>query len=254
VDGLAYQDMQDVPRGAISEVWYESAEFGGPRRMHVYTPPGYEKSAESYPVLYLLHGAGDCDDSWGTVGRAGVILDNAIASGAALPMIVAMTWGHAPGGGSAPVTSQAPDADPILRDIAGSVIPAVEGRYRVLADADHRAIAGLSMGGGQTTRLGLLRPDLFHYVGVFSAGISEEADANLRSEQEAALRTAQQSLKLLYLSTGVNDFAHPGYARLAGLARDYGFEPVTVEDEGDHSWTYWRRYLNDLAPRLFREG
>jgi enterochelin esterase family protein len=252
VDGLAYQDMADVPHGAVSEVWYSSSEFGGERRMHVYTPPGYETGTEPLPVLYLFHGAGDADDSWSTVGRAGVILDNLIAAGDAVPMIVVMPWGHAPSGGFTPGAPGDPLDDPILRDVVSGIIPEVEARYRVIADADHRAIAGLSMGGGHSSRLGLFRPDLFHNVGVFSAGMSAEAVTAYAASQADVLRQSQESMKLLYVSTGVNDFAHEGFVTMVGLLDDFGFEYVKVEDEGDHSWPYWRRYLNDMAPRLFR--
>ena len=180
VPGSDTFDTRSVPHGAVASVLYPSATLGGIRRMHVYTPPGYGTSRDKYPVLYLLHGAGDVDESWSTVGRAGVILDNLIADRKAKPMLIVMPAGHVNGAGAAiGAAPPTPDArglaaagsDPFEKDFVADLQPYVERNYRVLADRSNRAIAGLSMGGSQTLNIAMSHLDQFAYVGVFSSGI-----------------------------------------------------------------------------------
>lgn len=159
----------DVPHGAVSAVYYNSSATGGVRRMHIYTPPGYEAGTARLPVLYLLHGGGDSDDSWWTVGRAGAILDNLIAEGKALPMIVVMPAGHVsrdfrltPG--------MRMGHDAFNQDLTSVVLPYVDAHYRTVADRDHRALAGLSMGGLQTLNISLSNSADFAWIGAFSTG------------------------------------------------------------------------------------
>jgi enterochelin esterase family protein len=182
VQGSDVFDLTNVPHGAVASVHYNSTALGGIRRMHVYTPPGYETSRDRYPVLYLLHGAGDVDSSWSMVGRAGVILDNLIAANKAKPMIVVMPAGHVNGAGSAiggppaavgargnPGIGAGPD--PFVSDFVTDLMPYVEKTYRVLTDRQSRAIAGLSMGGSQTLNIAIPYLEKFAYIGVFSSGI-----------------------------------------------------------------------------------
>jgi enterochelin esterase family protein len=157
VPGAEFMEAREVPHGAVAEVHYHSPALGRARRMHVYTPPGYEKGAEEYPVLYLLHGAGDSDDSWTSVGRANFILDNLIAAGKAKPMIVVMPAGHTgPFSFGFATPPPAPGGRPGLgnsdfeKDFTQAIRPYVEKHYRVKTDRNSRAIAGLSMGGAQT--------------------------------------------------------------------------------------------------------
>lgn len=179
VPGAAYMDTQDVPHGAVASVTYYSTALQKVRRMHVYTPPRYELGGGTFPVFYLLHGAGDSDDSWTSVGRAGFILDNLIAAGKATPMILVMPAGHtsqAIGARGMPPTAtnggrgSAP-ADEFVRDFVQDVMPYIEKNYRVIADRPHRAIAGLSMGGSQTLNIAIPHLDQFAYIGVFSSGL-----------------------------------------------------------------------------------
>src|SRR5438067_12717760 len=161
VPGSDVFDTKSVPHGAVASIHYNSTALGGIRRMHVYTPPGYESGRDRYPVFYLLHGAGDVDESWSSVGRAGFILDNLIAANKAKPMIVVMPAGHVNGAGAA-LGGQVPAAaaqgmpgigagpDPFASDFMNDIVPYVEKNYRVVADRQNRAIAGLSMGGNQT--------------------------------------------------------------------------------------------------------
>ena len=169
VPGADWLDTRKVPHGAVAELTYWSNELGKNRRLHVYTPPGYEEGAGKYPIFYLLHGAFDSDDSWSTVGRAGIILDNLIADGKAKPMVVVMPNGHTGpfsfGGGGGAMFGQ------FEAEFVNDIMPLVEKRYRVHTDRANRAIAGLSMGGGHTLNIGVPHLDKFAYLGVYSSGV-----------------------------------------------------------------------------------
>src|SRR5580693_3871884 len=167
VPGADFMETKDVPHGAVSSVTYYSKSLGKFRRMHVYTPPGYETSSQKYPIFYLLHGAGDCDDSWTSVGRAGFIIDNLIAAGKAKPMVIVMPAGHTT---TRPLRSLDFN-DEFVKDFVEDIMPYAETHYRVLKDRQHRAIAGLSMGGAQTLNIAIPHADEFAYVGVYSSGI-----------------------------------------------------------------------------------
>ena len=269
VPGSPVSDTKDVPHGSVAEVTYRSASLGVFRRMHVYTPPGYENSARRYPVLYLLHGAGDSDDSWITAGRAGFILDNLIAGKSAREMIVVMPAGHtpAPAAGN-PVSSSANAA--FAADFMGSVVPYVESRYRVMTDRGNTALAGLSMGGGQTLDIATDHLEKFGYVGVFSSGLfgvfqipgrgASPAVAWSRGSSEwekqrgAALADvkARKGLKLFWFATGRDDFLVQTTRSTVDLFKAYGFSPVYEETDGAHTWINWRDYLSRFAPQLFR--
>ena len=251
---------------------YNSTALGGIRRMHVYTPPGYESDRDRYPVLYLLHGAGDVDESWSTVGRAGVIVDNLIAARKAKPMLVVMPAGHVNGAGAAlgapagaggagdPVLAAA--NDPFVKDFVTDLMPYVEKNYRVQAERQGRAIAGLSMGGSQTLNIAIPHLDQFAHVGVFSSGILGGGQPgattsfgqawetqNLASLDNAA---AKRGLKLLWFGTGKADFLIETTRSSVALMKKHGFAPVFVESEGGHTWLNWRDYLSEFAPQLFR--
>jgi len=180
VPGIALEEVKDVLHGAISEVFYASSVLKMTRRMHVYTPPGYEAGSRKYPVFYLLHGAGDTDDGWTSVGRAGFILDNLIAAKQAVPMVVVMPAGHQPARpGSAPgaaatgppAAAPAPPAiNPFTLEFMNDVVPYVERHYRVLTDRPNRAIAGLSMGGSQTLDIAFRHLAKFAYIGRLQLG------------------------------------------------------------------------------------
>ena len=169
VSGSDFMDTRDVPRGAVAEVTYNSTALKTFRRMHVYTPPGYETKNDKYPVFYLLHGAGDSDDAWSTVGRAGFILDNLIASKKAKPMIVVMPAGHTrrgPGG-----TGGRTATEEFVSDFNTDVVPYIEKHYRVLTDRNSTAIAGLSMGGNHTLQVAFPNLEKYGYIGVYSSGL-----------------------------------------------------------------------------------
>jgi enterochelin esterase family protein len=269
VPGSDLMDTAKVPHGAVASVPYFSTALGRFRRMHVYTPPGYESGGrEKYPVFYLLHGAGDSDDSWTSVGRAGFILDNLITAGKVKPMIVAMPAGHttpaAGGGGGEPG-----GLDDFARDFVTDLMPYVEKHYRVLADRPHRAIAGLSMGGSQTLNIAFRHLGEFGYIGVFSSGATlggggraaeppASGPAAPPMDWEATHKTdldnamLKKGTRLIWLSTGVNDGLLPNTKSTVEMLKKHGFEPVFKESPGGHTWINWRNYLGEFAPQLFQ--
>jgi enterochelin esterase family protein len=228
--------------------------------MHVYTPPGYELGGDQkYPVLYLLHGSSDSDDSWVSVGRANFILDNLIAAGKAKPMIVVMPHGHTSlQTGGPPATAPAAAARPTVaefdRDFLNEIKPYVEAHYRVLSDRNSRAIAGLSMGGGQSLSISLPHLTDYAYVGVFSAAIFQRNMGDWEKQNAAILDDAQakEGLKLLWFRTGSTDFLLQRTKDTVELLKRHGFAPVFNESPGGHTWINWRNYLNEFVPLLFR--
>ena len=253
-------DTTDVPHGTVARINYRSSALGRMRRMHVYTPPGYEAGGEKYPVLYLLHGAGDSDDSWTSVGRANFILDNLIAAKKARPMIVVMPAGHTgPFSFTAPPPPSA-DGRPnvgaggFLEDFVKDIRPYVESHYRVKADPQDRAIAGLSMGGDQTLNIHIRHPRDFDYVGVFSSGVVFARMPDWEKEHQDSLddSAAKQGLKLLWFGTGSQDFLLARTKETVEVFKKHGFNPIFKESSGGHTWINWRNYLNEFAPQLFR--
>src|SRR6185436_10557260 len=197
----------------------------------VYTPPGYGTSTEKYPVFYLLHGSGDSDQSWSALGRAGVIVDNLIAAGKAKPMIVVMPDGHTRRGAQAGSVDARAE---FVREFVTDIMPLVEKSYRIRAERTGRAIAGLSMGGGQTLNIAIPNLDKFGYVGVFSAGLSgggagqpSAVDA-WETQNKAMLDNAalKKGLKLVWFSTGKEDTAMTGTKNAVELLKKHGFTPV----------------------------
>ena len=278
VPGAEFMDTKNTPRGAVSSVTYYSTALGKFRRMHVYTPPGYESGQGKYPVFYLLHGAGDCDDSWSSVGRAGFILDNLLASKKAKPMVVVMPAGHTRpfGRGAAPATPSpggTPPPDEFVQDFVTDIMPYVEKNYRLISSRSSRAIAGLSMGGAQTLNIAIPNLEKFAYVGVFSSGLisafnrpapgstapsgppqlSAAGEAwekqNLAKLDSAELK---KGLKLFWFSTGKEDFLLNTTRGTVTLFKKHGFNPVSEESAGGHTWINWRNYLNEFAPKLFQ--
>jgi len=170
IPGADFMEQAKVPHGAIAEVHYYSEVLGQNRRMHIYTPPGYMLDNKKYPIFYLLHGAGDCDDSWTTVGRAGFIMDNLIAAGKAKPMIIVMPAGHVPSSSNVGGGFMGGE-DAFSEDFLKAIAPYVEANYRVLNGRQNRAMAGLSMGGMQTLNITMSDLGEYSYIGVFSSGV-----------------------------------------------------------------------------------
>ncbi len=252
-----FQDNRPVPHGELRQVWYQSNTLGMARRMHVYTPPGYEKGTTKYPVFYLLHGGGDDDSGWPTVGRAGFILDNLLAAGQAKPMIVVMPNGSMP----LPPSSGMPNpaamqqmralfADELLKEI----MPYVEKTYRTQTNRENRAIAGLSMGGFQTLDVTLTRPELFNYVGVFSSGFFGATIDEAETKYASALNDPgfNKNKKLFWIEIGKDDFVMDANKKTMALLDKHQIKYQYKETAGGHTWTNWRQYLNEYVPLLFR--
>jgi len=238
-----------IAHGAVSVVEYWSTTLGAKRRAHVYSPPGYMKGNARYPVLYLVHGAGDSDDSWTSVGHANYILDNLIAAGKAKPMLVVMPFGHTPDRPGVDILSNDDFGNDLLKD----VIPYVEANWRTMSGQGSRAMAGLSMGGAHTLRYGLTHPELFGYVGVFSMGFMDTTLVKwYEKNNAAALTRGAKEFKLVYYAVGKDDFLYRSIAPTRALLAKYGIKDVYNESTGGHEWRNWRRYLADFAPRLFR--
>lgn len=260
VPGSEFQDTRDVPHGAVAEVTYYSKVLGRFRRLHVYTPAGYASGKGRFPIFYLLHGASDSDNSWSTIGRSGFILDNLIAEGKAVPMIVVMPAGHTQLG-FGPRDRNAPD--PFLQEFQDDIMPFVEARYRVKADRKNRAMAGLSMGGGQTLNIGFKSLEKFGYLGVFSSGVfgivprpgvEPRQGPSWEEQNKAALDDAKlkKGLKLVWFGTGKDDFLLETSRATVAMLKKHQFDVVYHETEGGHTWLVWRDYLRDFAPLLFR--
>ncbi len=260
----AFEDNNPVPHGQIRLVWYNSDTLGMQRRMHVYTPPGYDGSQKRYPVFYLLHGGGDEDSGWSTIGRAGFILDNLIAAKKAQPMIVVMPNGSLPMPANLPRPTPGTTPSPevaaayaaararFVPELMREVIPHVEKNFRVLADREHRAVAGLSMGGGHTLQVITANPDQFAYVGVWSAGIGQNP-AEWETKNAAFLNNPKINswIRLFSISVGEKDFTLNGSKSLQDVLNKHGIKNQIHISGGGHTWINWRHYLNDLAPKLF---
>ncbi|MES2176935.1 MAG: alpha/beta hydrolase-fold protein [Gemmatimonadota bacterium] len=240
-----------VPHGQVATVYYQSQALGVARRMHIYTPPGYSTSNQRYPVLYLLHGAGDNDESWLLAGRANFIIDNLIAAGKAKPMIVVMPAGHTPAGpGGAPAP-----ADAYARDLLTVITPYVEQNYRGLPGRENRAIAGLSMGGQQTLNIGLTNLDKFSQLGVFSSGwFGQDGAATFEKNNQALLADPKinDRIKLFWFATGKDDFVLSSTKSALAMLGQHKVRYMYKETDGGHTWPNWRAYLNEFAPLLFR--
>jgi enterochelin esterase-like enzyme len=263
----AFLEARPVPHGEIRIAWYLSKTLGSERRLHVYTPPGYDTSGERYPVFYLLHGGGDDDSGWSTIGRAGFILDNLLAERKALPMLIVMPNGSLPRPANlppvAPGTTPTPEVAAVLAaaqarftsELMNDVVPFVEKAYRVRSDARSRAIAGLSMGGGQTQRILAARPDAFAYFAIWSAGVRREGSEAFEKEAAAFLADparANRSIRLLSIRVGDKDFTLAGCRDLDALLAKHGIHHTLQVNGGGHTWINWRLYLGELLPQLFR--
>jgi enterochelin esterase-like enzyme len=259
-----FQDNKSVPHGEIRKVWYQSTTLGMQRRMHIYFPPGYGGGKERYPVFYLLHGGGDEDSGWSTIGRAGFILDNLIAEKKARPMIVVMPNGSLPRPANLPPPTPGTPPDPAVtaalqerftNELLKDVAPFVEKNYRVLPGAANRAIAGLSMGGGQTTRVVTTNPDQFAYVAVWSAGVNPQTSADFEKRAAAFLDNpdkVNKQIKLLSIVVGDKDFLFAASKNLAEILKKRGIKHELRISGGGHTWINWRNYLRDYAQALFK--
>ena len=255
----AFYDSRPVPHGEVRMVLYESRAMGVTRWLWVYTPPGYDRSTASYPVLYLLHGNGETQSGWVMNGRANIILDNGIADGKVEPMIVVMPQGHALQGQGVGPLVRVPGETGMFsprfpKDLLEDVIPLVERSYRVRPGAANRAIAGLSMGGGQALSIGLANPDIFGYVLGYSAAVVDDiADVGETLERiRRAPGGMSGTFRLVWIGCGRQDFLFKNNVAYVDALRKAGLKLTFHETDGSHVWSVWRKYLHETLPLLFR--
>jgi enterochelin esterase-like enzyme len=257
----AYLAIRPVPHGTVRTQAYKSKALGTDRKLIVYTPPGYESSAAQYPVLFLLHGAGNTETSWTERGQAHVILDNLIADGKLKPLVVVMPFGYAftrtgaAGRGDAAENKQ--QRDGFARDFIEDVIPLIDRSFRVYADRDHRAIAGLSLGGAQSLAIGLTHPELFSRIAAFSAAMgaatNPESGGFDFDQVLADPARLNKQLKLLWIGCGTEDTLFDANKAFADLLARHKIEHTFRVTGGAHTFAVWQRYFNEVAPQLFQE-
>jgi enterochelin esterase family protein len=245
--GPTFYDGQAGPHGEIHTLWYHSKATGTMRRLTVYTPPGYDTTPTRYPVLYLFHGANADETAWTRLGHVNLILDNLLAARKAKPFVVVMPFGYGVAPGTATSPGGANSQELFAKDLIDVVIPLVQSRYRVSAERAQRAIAGLSMGGGESLGIGLNHVELFSYVAGFSAAVRP---AEFDKTYPAVTRVKE--LKLLWVGCGKDDSLFAANQAFARFLTDRGVRFTFHESEGAHTWMVWRHYLNELAPLLFQ--
>lgn len=245
--------VRDVPRGELSYSFYESKTLNRTRPLIVYTPPGYREGTEKYPVLYLVSGTTDTEETWFKAGRANVILDNLIADNKAVPMIVVMPYGNMMGAAPMPSSPQAAEIYRVFNDeLTGNILPYVEKNYRVLADREKRAIAGFSRGGGQSLFTAFNNPDKFAWIGSYAAYLTPEVCDKYFAEFVSKPDATNAKLKLLWLGVGKDDFLYQPATTFVEYLRTRKLEHQSLVTEGGHTWMNARHYLAETLPLFFK--
>ena len=260
--------VNKVAHGTVSKVWYESPTAGITRRCTVYTPAGYETSGKEYPVFYLLHGIGGDENAWSELGRAAQIMDNLIAQGKAEPMILVMTNGNisqeaCPGetseGFRAPTMMLPKTMEGSFETAFPDVVNFIEKTYRVKKDKAHRAIAGLSMGGFHSLFISINNPDLFGYVGLFSAAVDQQQNGNgegfpniYADRNQKIDNLFAKNPSLFWIGIGKTDFLIKNNNDLRAYLDSKGHKYTYLETDGGHIWRNWRIYLSEFTPLLFK--
>ncbi len=256
--------VQEVPHGTLTRCWYSSPGLQMNRRITIYTPPAYESSQDSYPVLYLLHGAGGDEEAWVELGRLTQIMDNLIAQGKAEPMIVVMPNANvfqqaAPGEGIRgyykPQFMEPGTMDGTFEGSFMDIVNFVESRYRVKADKHFRAVAGLSMGGYHSLHISRYYPNTFDYVGLFSPAIlpNQTTSSEVYKDVDGTLKVQMANgYELYWIGIGKTDFLYNNVLRYKNKLDQMGMTHIYRESEGGHIWKNWRTYLSEFVPRLFK--
>ena len=270
IEGDVRADMYKVNKvahGSVSKVWYESPTAGLTRRLTVYTPAGYETSGKDYPVFYLLHGIGGDENAWSELGRAAQIMDNLIAQGKAEPMILVMTNGNisqeaCPGetseGFKVPTMMLPKTMEGSFETAFPDVVKFIEKTYRVKKDKAHRAIAGLSMGGFHSLFISINNPDLFDYVGLFSAAVDQQQNGqggfpNIYENRDGKIDVLfSKNPKLFWIGIGKTDFLDKNNTDLRAYLDSKKHKYTYLETDGGHIWRNWRIYLTEFTPLLFK--
>lgn len=264
-DRADFYKVNPVPHGTVSRIWYDSPALGLERRMTVYTPAGYETSGKRYPVLYLLHGMGGDEEAWISLGRTAQILDNLIAQGKAKPMIVVMPNGNAsqeaaPGEssrGMVPPTMQLPKTmEGSYEQAFPEIVKFIDKNYRTIKSKSGRAIAGLSMGGFHSLHISKQYPDMFNYIGLFSAAImpnKKEVSSPIYENMGGKLKVQFDKNPALYwIAIGKTDFLYKANEEYRKLLDEKGYKYTYYESDEGHIWKNWRIYLTEFVPMLFR--
>jgi enterochelin esterase-like enzyme len=255
-EGPAFYDGQAVPHGEVRTHWYGSKSLNALRRLTVYTPPGYDQNVKvRYPVLYLFHGANADETAWIRLGHANLILDNLLAGGKTKPFVVVMPFGYGVPPGTPPLAAGGGPSDNTAlfsRDLLEDVIPFIQSQYRVYTDREHRAVAGLSMGGGESLGIGLNHLELFSYVAGFSAALRAGEFQKTFAGLAAHPQDANRNLHLLWIGCGNQDSLFAASKSFSEFLTEQKIKYVFRESTGAHTWINWRRYLNEFAPLLFR--
>ena len=263
-DRADFYKVNPVPHGTVSRIWYDSPALGLERRMTVYTPAGYETSGKHYPVLYLLHGMGGDEEAWISLGRTAQILDNLIAQGKAKPMIVVMPNGNAsqeaaPGEssrGMVPPTMQLPKTmEGSYEQAFPEIVKFIDKNYRTIKSKSGRAIAGLSMGGFHSLHISKQYPDMFNYIGLFSAAImpNKEVSSPIYENMGGKLKVQFDKNPALYwIAIGKTDFLYKANEEYRKLLDEKGYKYTYYESDEGHIWKNWRIYLTEFVPMLFR--
>ncbi len=263
--GCEWMNVKDVPHGSIRNVRYFSKKLNQWRTMNVYTPPTYDKDlSRKYPVLYICHGGGEDHTGWATQGHTDNILDNLIYEGNAKEMIVVMPNGNIPVDGKVRMGYNREAMAPFTDELVESIVPFIDNNFRTLTDRDNRALAGLSMGGGQSFYAGLANTELFSHVAVFSSGVfggaifpgeipkkfdPEKEMPGLISEKDRYNR----DLNCFYVSVGTDDARYDAICEAVKDMRDKGLNVEFSIFPGGHEWQVWRKSLHDFAPKLFQK-
>jgi enterochelin esterase-like enzyme len=251
--GLDFYLPNDVPHGEVSIHWYFSKTTGSYRKCLVYTPPGYDQQISiRYPVLYLQHGAGESELGWTMQGKANFILDNLLAEGKARPMIIVMDNGYAARPGAD--NPYRPDgSDNLFADlVTNELIPMIDAQYRTLANRENRAIAGLSMGGGQALNIGLTHPELFASVATFSGG---SRNLNIETSYSGVFNDASKfnsTYKLFFIGCGTLEGGYAAMKRFHEALTNHGINNTWSEPVGSHEWQVWRFHLYEFAQKVFQ--
>lgn len=251
-DQPSLHSVQDVPHGELSYCYYQSKTLKLTRPLIVYTPPGYRAGTDKYPVLYLVSGTTDTEETWFKVGRANFILDNLIAQKKAVPMIIVMPYGNMMMGTPMPSSPQAADMYKVFNDeLTRDILPYVEGNYRVSRDREKRAIAGFSRGGGQSLFTGFNNLDKFAWIGSYSAYLTPEVfDKYFASTADP--KATKKKLKLLWLGVGKTDFLYKQAVEFNDYLNEKKIEHKSLVTEGGHTWMNARHYLAETLQLYFK--
>lgn len=253
-DTLALHDCQDVPHGKVDYCYYQSKTLGTVRPLLVYTPPGYSQSNDAYPVLYLVSGTTDTEETWFKVGKANFILDNLIAQKKAVPMIIAMPYGNMMMPAPNPSSPEASEMyKRFSEEWTTNILPFVESNYRVKKDRKSRAIAGFSRGGGQSLFTGFANLDKLAWIGSYSAYLTPEVFNSHFSELATKPDDTNAKLKLLWLGVGKEDFLYEPAVKFDDYLKEKKLVHQSLVTEGGHTWMNARHYLSETLQLYFKQ-